>query len=80
MSGKGAVRAGKVFTLLLSNEVMNCIIKIMKLLGDSIVVTNGVTEIVKDEIKKQEDGFLDCLLDNMSTALAKPILFSSSKR
>ena len=52
--GKGAVRAGKRFTLLISNEDMNDFIKIIKSLEDSGVLINGVTETVKDEIKKQE--------------------------
>ena len=34
----------------------------MKSLDDSGVITNGVTETVKDELKKQEGGFLGALL------------------
>ena len=41
---------------------MNGIIKIIKSLGDSGVVIDGVTETVKHEIKKQDDGFLGALL------------------
>ena len=41
---------------------MNGIIKIIKSLGDSGVVIDGVTETVKHEIKKQEDRFLGALL------------------
>ena len=37
ISGKGAVRAGKGFTLFLLNEDMNDIIKIIKSLEDSSV-------------------------------------------
>ena len=37
VSGKGAVRAGKGFTLFLLNEDMNDIIKIIKSLEDSSV-------------------------------------------
>ena len=37
---------------LISNEDMNDIIKVIKLLEDSGVVIDGVTETVKDEIKK----------------------------
>ena len=57
-SGKGAVRAGRGFTLFISNDDMNDFIKIIKLLEDSGVLTDGVTESVKHEIKKQEGGFL----------------------
>ena len=50
ISGKGAVRAGKGFTLFISNEDMNDIIKIVKSLEYSSVLIDGVTEIVKHEI------------------------------
>ena len=52
ISGKGAVRAGKGFTLFISNEDMNDIINIIKSLEDSVVLIDGVTETIKDEIKK----------------------------
>ena len=42
ISRKGAVRAG--FTLFISNEDINDIIKIIKLLEDSSVLINGVTK------------------------------------
>ena len=46
------MRAGKRFTLFISNEDMNDIIKFIKSLEDSGVVIDGVTETVKHEIKK----------------------------
>ena len=52
ISGKVAVRAGKGLILFISNEDMNDIIKIIKSLGDSGVLIDGVTETVKHEIKK----------------------------
>ena len=58
ISGKGAARAGKGFTLFISNEDMNDIIKIIKSLEDSNVLIDGVTETVKHEITKQEGGYL----------------------
>ena len=42
ISGKGSVRAGKGLTLVISNEDMNDIIKIIKSLED-----DGITETVK---------------------------------
>ena len=42
ISGKGAVREGKGFTLLMSNEDMDGIIKIIKSLENSVVLTDGV--------------------------------------
>ena len=49
---KGAVRAGKGFALLVSNEDLNDIIKTIKSLEDLCVLIDGVTETVKHEIKK----------------------------
>ena len=45
-SRKGALRAGKRFTLFISNQDMNDIIKIIKSLQDSGVLINRVTETV----------------------------------
>ena len=50
-SGKGAVSAEKRFTLFISNEDMDNIIRIIKSLEDSGVLIDGVTETVKHEIK-----------------------------
>ena len=44
ISGKGVVRAGKGFTFFISNEDMNNIIKIIKLLEDWSVLIDRVTE------------------------------------
>ena len=52
ISGKGAVRAEKGFSLFISNEDTNNIIKIIKSLEDSDVLINAVTETVKHKIKK----------------------------
>ena len=41
------------FTLIILNEDMNDIIRIIKLLEDSSVLIGGVTDSVKHEIKKQ---------------------------
>ena len=63
ISGKGAVRAGKGFTLFISNED---IIKIVKSLEDSQLLIDGVTEVVKHEIKNQEGGFHAGLLGHLA--------------
>ena len=54
ISGKGAVRVGRGFTLFILNEDMNDITKMIKSLEDSSVIINGVTETVKHEIKKNK--------------------------
>ena len=49
--GQGAVIAGKGFTLYISNEGMNGIIKIVDLLENSSLLIDGATKRVKHEIK-----------------------------
>ena len=51
----GRKRIEKDFTLLISNEDVNEIIKIIKSLEDSTVLIDGLTESVKNEIKKKTD-------------------------
>ena len=58
ISGKGAVRAGKVFTLFNLNEDMNDNIEIIESLEDSSVLIDGITETVKHRknIKKNKEA------------------------
>ena len=51
----GRKRIEKEFTLLISNEDVNEIIKIIKSLEDSTVLIDGLTKSVKNEIKKKTD-------------------------
>ena len=46
-------------TLIISNDEINDIIKIIKSLEDSGLLLNGVTERVRNEVKEQKD-FLVC--------------------
>ena len=66
ISGKGAVRAGKGFTLFISNEDVNNIIKIIKSSEHLGVLIDEVTETVKHEIKNQEGVFSRALLPPFS--------------
>ena len=61
--------SGKGFTLSISNEDMNDIIKITKSLEDSNVLIDGITETVKHKIKKQPGGFLPALLASLTASL-----------
>ena len=58
---------------------MNDIIKIIKSLKDSGVLIDGVTEIVKHEIKKQEIGFIGALLPPLAASMVQPVIFSVVK-
>ena len=79
VSGKGAARAGKRFTLFVSSEDVNYIIKIIKSLEDSGVLIGGVTETVKHERKKQEGRFLGALLAPLAASLVRPMIPSVVK-
>ena len=60
----------KGFTLFISNEDRDDIIKIIKSSEDSGVLIDGVTQIVKDETKqKQEGGFLGALSASLAVWL-----------
>ena len=74
ISEKGAVRAGKGFILFVSDEDMNDFIKITKSLEDSGALIDGVTETIKHEIKKQEDGFLKAISARSAASLVEPVV------
>ena len=59
ISGKGAVRAGKRFTLFISNEDMNDTTKITNSSEDSGVLIDRVTETVKHKIKNKKADFVE---------------------
>ena len=59
LSGKGAVRARRGFILLILNENMDDIIKIIKSLEDSRVLIHGFTESVKNEGKNKKEDFFE---------------------
>ena len=73
------MRAGKGFTLFISNEDMNDIIKMIKSLEDSDVLIDGVTETLKTEIKKREGGFLGALLAPLIASLVQLVISSVVK-
>ena len=58
MSRQGTVRAGKGFTLFISNEDVDDFIKIVKSLEDSEVLIDGVAEAIKHGIKNKKADFL----------------------
>ena len=61
------------------NENMNDIIELIKSLGDSSVLIDGVTQTVKHEIKKQEDRFLEALLAPLAASIVQSVISSAVK-
>ena len=58
LSGKGAVRAGKGFTLFIPNEDKDNNIKIVKSFEDSGPLIDGVAEAVKHKMKNKKVDFV----------------------
>ena len=61
-------------TLIISNEEMNDIIKIVPALENSNILLKGVTETVKNETKEQKEGFLSMLLGTLGASLLGNLL------
>ena len=60
--------------LIISNDEINNIIKIVKSLEDSGLLLKGVTETVQNEVKEQKGGFLSMLLGTLGESLLGNIL------
>ena len=61
-------------TLIISNEEMNNIIKIVQALEDSNILLKGVTKTIEDETKEQKGGFLSMLLGTLGASLLGNLL------
>ena len=61
-------------TLIISNEEMNDIMKIVQALEDSNILLKGVTKTIKDETKEQKGGFLSMLLGTLGASLLGNLL------
>ena len=61
-------------TLIISNDKMNDIIKIVKSLEDSGVILKGVNETIQHEAKEQRGGFLSTLLGTLGASLLGNLL------
>ena len=61
-------------TLIISNEEMNDIIKIVQVLDDSNILLKGVTKTTENETKEQKGGFLSMLLGTLGASLLGNLL------
>ena len=61
-------------TLIISNDEIHDIIKIVKSLEDSGLLLKGVTETVQNEVKEQKGGFLSMLLGTLGASLLGSLL------
>ena len=65
--------------LIISNEKMNDIMKIIKSLEGSELLITGSSETIKNEVKEQKGGFLSMLLGALGAILLGNLLVSKSK-
>ena len=61
-------------TLIISNEQMNDVMKIVQALEDSNILLKGVTKTIKNETKEQKGGFLSMLLGTLGASLLGNLL------
>ena len=71
---KKILGSGNTTTLIISNNEMEDIIKIVKSLEDSGLLLKGVTETVQNEVKEQKGGFLSMLLGTLGASLLGNLL------
>ena len=67
-------------TLVISNEEINDIMKIVQALEDSSVLLKGVTKTIKNETKEQKGGFLSMLLGTLGASLLGDLLTQNVSR
>ena len=65
--------------LIISNEEMNDIVKIIKSLGESGLLIKGISETIKKEAKEKKGGFLGMLLGTLSASLLGNLLTRKGK-
>ena len=61
-------------SLIISNDDMQDLIKIVKSLEDSGILLTGITETVKNEVKEHKGGFLYMLLGTLGVSLLGDLL------
>ena len=61
---KKVLGSGNHITLIISNDNMQDLLKIVKSLEDSGILLDGITKTVKNEVKDQKGCFLSMLLGN----------------
>ena len=68
-SGSGSGANNSATTLIIANEDMDDIMKIIEALENSGILLNGVTKTIKNETKEKKGGFLSMLLSTLGASL-----------
>ena len=61
-------------TLIISNDDMQDLLKIIKSLVDNGLLLDGITETVKNEVKEQKSGFQSMLLGTLGASFLGDLL------
>ena len=70
--------SGNHIMLIISNDDMQDLLKIVKSLEDSGILLDGITETVENEIKEQKRGFLSMLVGTLGASLLGNMLAARS--
>ena len=76
---KKILGSGHNTTLIVSNDEIEDILKIVKSLEDSGILLKGVSETIKNESKEQRGGFLSMLLGTLGASLLGNMLASKGE-
>ena len=71
---KKILGSGNHITLIISNDDMQDLLRIVKSLDESSILLDGITETVKNEVKEQKGGFLSMLLGTLGASLLGDLL------
>ena len=71
---KKILGSGNHTTLIISNDDMQDLLKIVKSLEDSGILLDGITETVKNEVKEQKGGSLSMFLGTLGASLLGDLL------
>ena len=78
VSAADAAIPNKIFelatTIIISNEEINDIMKIVKFLKESDLLIKGVSETIKNEAKERKVGFIGMLLGTLAASLLRSAL------
>ena len=77
---KKILGSGNNTTLIISNNDIEDLIKIVKSLEDSGLLLEGVTESVQNEVKEQKGGFLSMLLGTLGASLLGNLFTGINKK
>ena len=66
---KKTLGSGNHTTLIISNDDIQDLLKIVKSLEDSGILSDGITYTAKNEVKEQKGGFLSMLLGTLGASL-----------